>query len=73
MIRKYAGEMEVVCDTCGEESSSYDEDEFEAMLTAVKADGWKIRQISGRWEHECSDCAKDGSALAAAKRKFGLA
>lgn len=72
MIRKYAGEMELVCDKCGQESPSYDGDSFDQMISEAKADGWVISRINGHWNHDCPSCAKDESALAAARRKFGL-
>lgn len=72
MIRKYAGEMELVCDRCGDTSPAYDEDYFDKMITDVKADGWRVFRVDGHWEHECSACVKEDGALSAARRKFGL-
>lgn len=75
MIRKYAGQMQLVCDECSAETPEFDDDQFEAMISAAKADGWSITRPEGHWKHECDECAgsNTGSALAAARRKFGLA
>lgn len=72
MIRKYAGEIELVCDKCGEESVSYDDDHFDAMITDAKNDGWSITRRNGHWSHDCASCASEDTALSAARRKFGL-
>lgn len=74
MIRKYAGEMELVCDTCGQESASYDDDNecFEQMILDVKNAGWSITRQNGQWSHCCTSCASEESILSAARRKFGL-
>lgn len=72
MIRKYAGEMELVCDTCGEESPSYDDDQFDQMITDSKNDGWSITRQNGQWSHCCASCASEESALSVRRRKFGL-
>lgn len=72
MINKLAGQIQMVCDTCQNETPDFDEDEFDRMVAAAKADGWVITRPDGCWEHTCSDCVKDGSALEQAKRKFGI-
>ena len=72
MIRKYAGEMELVCDKCGQESPSYDDAEFERMIADAKEDKWRVSRIDGHWNHECPACVSEDSALSAARRKFGL-
>lgn len=72
MINKYADEMQLVCDVCGDETPAYDEDQFEMMVSEAKADGWVIARKDGTWHHTCSDCGKEESALAAARRKFGI-
>ena len=72
MIIKDLGQIQLACDDCGSESPAYEEDEFEAMIASAKADGWQITRPEGKWEHRCCDCSKAGSALAAARRKFGL-
>lgn len=72
MIRKFDGEMQLVCDVCGDESPSYSDDSFETMLSDVKSDGWAIMRKDGRWHHECRSCAKEENALAAARKKFGV-
>ncbi len=72
MIRKYAGEIELVCDTCGQETPSFDDDYFDAMISSAKGDGWSITRRDGHWHHECPSCVKEGGALAAARKKFGV-
>lgn len=72
MIRKYAGEMELVCDTCGEESPAYDDAEFNQMVEDAKSDGWSISRQNGHWSHTCATCVSNESALSVARRKFGL-
>lgn len=72
MIIKTYDQLQISCDQCGDEAPPYDEDEFEAMIAAAKADGWKITRPEGQWQHICAECASSGGALAAARRKFGL-
>lgn len=72
MIRKLAGEIELVCDACGNESPSFDDDEFNEMISACKADGWSVTRRDGHWHHECPSCRTEESALEAARRKFGI-
>lgn len=72
MIRKYAGEIELVCDSCGVEGPSYDDDQFDRMISEAKGDGWSITRPEGTWQHECSDCGDTSSALQKAKAKFGI-
>ena len=73
MIIKDYDQCQLSCDECGTETPVYDESEFERMLAESKSDGWKITRPEGRWRHTCEACSSDVSALAAAKRKFGLA
>ena len=72
MISKDGDQQQVVCDGCGTEGSVFDADDFQAMIDEVKADGWSVTRPSGNWEHRCKDCANGGSALAQARKKFGL-
>lgn len=71
-ILKDGDQIQLACDTCSEETPVYDEDEFERMIAAAKADGWQITRPQGEWEHQCSGCSGPGARLAAAKRKFGV-
>lgn len=72
MIINDYGLRQLSCDQCGAETPTYDEDEFNKMIEAAKADGWKITRPDGQWQHICNECASQGGALAAARRKFGL-
>ena len=72
MINRDHGQMQLACDDCGAETTVYDEEQFNEMISSAKDDGWKISCPQGRWEHHCKDCSHEGGALAAARRKFGL-
>jgi len=72
VLLKALGQIQLACDTCGEEGLAYDEDEFEAMISAAKGSGWKITNPGGRWTHTCPDCAETTSTLVAARKKFGI-
>jgi hypothetical protein len=72
VIQRDEDQLQLVCDVCGDESPSYDADSFETMLSDVKSDGWVIIRKDGHWHHECKSCGKEGSALAAARKRFGL-
>lgn len=72
MILKDGGCQQIACDECGDETTTFESDEFEAMIAAIKADGWNVARPDGHWQHTCPDCVKDGSALEQARRKFGL-
>lgn len=72
MIRKLAGEIQILCDGCGEESESYDSEEFHALIAAVTSECWLITRHNGAWNHKCPQCVREDSPLAAARAKFGI-
>lgn len=72
MIQKYKDTMELVCDKCGDNRPPYDEDQFNDMIIEAKGEGWRVYRQDGHWTHECPECVSEDSALAAARRKFGL-
>lgn len=59
MIEKQYGKIMLVCDTCGEGSNDYMDDEFNEMILDAKHDGWLIihDEPEGEWEHVCPNCA----------------
>lgn len=72
MINRDGDTMQLACDGCGQEGNTFDKDEFDPMVAEAKAEGWRIAKPEGRWVHECKDCVEENSALAQAKRKFGV-
>ena len=72
MLTKTPTQLWLTCDECGEETRSYDDDEFIRMMDDAKADGWEIcKNRFSQWEHFCPECNRQTNRLAAAKRLFG--
>lgn len=72
MITRDGDQVMICCDDCGTESLTYNNSEFQSLITELKADGWKIHNPDGHWTHNCKGCGED-SRLDRAKRKFGRA
>jgi len=71
-VRNEGSRTMIECNGCGQETHDVDKDDFQSLVDDIKADGWKISSNHGRWTHHCPDCEADESALAKARRKFGL-
>ena len=56
MIRKSNGEFVAECVECGAEFYGGVEDDFHRFIDAMKAEGWRIRNDGGEWQHFCDDC-----------------
>lgn len=71
MIIYEYGVQKIVCDDCDTKEHLI-ADDFNMEVQIAKDDGWKITKPEGQWHHVCPECAQSGSALALAKRRFGL-
>lgn len=55
MIDKMYSEYLPICDDCGAELEGYFD--FQDAVDGMKANGWKIENVNGEWEHYCPECA----------------
>jgi hypothetical protein len=59
MQERFGGKIETLCNgnECGVSHGTYDNDDFQIMISDLKRDGWKIvKNANGEWEHYCPDC-----------------
>lgn len=70
IVKEYEVEK-MVCDECDVTERLLDGD-FMGEVQAAKGEGWKITRPEGQWHHICPECAQSQSALAQARRRFGL-
>lgn len=57
MIERYSGNVEMVCDGCGESAGVYPSDDFEVMVQDAKRKGWRNQKIKGDWHNYCDTCS----------------
>jgi hypothetical protein len=54
---RQAGKFEFECDGCSNVLATGTGD-FTAAKELHDAEGWRVRQIAGEWEHFCPRCSK---------------
>ena len=62
MINRSRFEQQLVCDDCGDEGETFDNDDFRRMIANAKDDGWSIRLVRGEWTHTCRQCVESSKA-----------
>lgn len=70
IIHEY-GLEKMICDDCNTNDYVI-ADDFNSEIQIAKSEGWKITKPEGQWHHVCPECAQSQSALAQARRRFGL-
>jgi len=60
MINRAFGRMEIVCDSCEDETTkSYSTDDFDIMVADARSSGWVIQPVDGgAYHHTCPDCQR---------------
>jgi hypothetical protein len=61
MIERGGGNIEMLCDECGDplRGRVYDSDDFDILIADAKAEGWRITKEDREWVHYCPDCRSD--------------
>jgi hypothetical protein len=66
MIERKAGKIVYMCDVCGGELAT-GEDDFRQALAALKRHGWHSGLIDGAWHYTCTRCGLPGERATLAR------
>jgi Fe2+ or Zn2+ uptake regulation protein len=53
------GIFTVSCDGCGFDREFDVNDNWDALMREMKAEGWVSKKVNGEWEHYCPDCVEE--------------
>jgi hypothetical protein len=56
MIDWQKGQIVIECDSCNEVFDGRPHEDFSAVWSAAKEEGWTARKIADEWLHGCPDC-----------------
>lgn len=56
MIDRQHNKILIECDSCDEVFEGKDSEEWAAVWTAAKRDGWRTRKVGDEWVHGCARC-----------------
>lgn len=56
MIDRQGRRILIECDSCDEVFQGDEGDEFAAVWSAAKRDGWRTKKIGDEWVHGCERC-----------------
>ncbi len=49
--------FDVTCDVC-DQTTHFDDECFEWLLSSMKKAGWTSKRVDGEWENYCPDCGR---------------
>jgi Fe2+ or Zn2+ uptake regulation protein len=58
-IERTAARIQIICDSCPALTDTYDQDDFQIMMTDARAAGWSSQKINTEWQNTCPDCRRD--------------
>lgn len=56
MIDRQGGKILIECDSCNEVFDGETGEEFAAVWSRAKRDGWRTKKVADEWLHGCPKC-----------------